>query len=146
LQLAFVSLIHSANDRPNEKPRRCERSRALGDDGECPDVRAVKARAGTIRTGVNIEHESGGMRSDTAMDRNADRQSRIAEDLARLLALRNAIYDCKSAVNQSLAVIDSTLDAIALLYRLQHPRPPDAGPEPHGSAPAPRASQTTASE
>jgi hypothetical protein len=78
--------------------------------------------------------------------RNASRRPRIAEDLALLIALRNAIYDCQIAINQSLAVIDSTLDAIALLYRLQHPRPPDAGPEPHGSAPAPRASQTTASE
>jgi hypothetical protein len=67
--------------------------------------------------------------------RNASRRSQIAEDLALLIALRNAIYDCQTAINQSLAVIDSTLHAIALLNRLQHGRLPDAGHEPDESTP-----------
>jgi hypothetical protein len=99
--------------------------------------------------GVNIEHGSGGLRSDTAMSnasRNASRRSRTAEDLALLIALRNAIYDCQIAINQSLAVLDSTLDAIALLNRLQHGRPPDAGHEGQESTPTPSATRKITSE
>jgi hypothetical protein len=78
--------------------------------------------------------------------RNASRRPRIAEDLALLIALRNAIYDCQITINRSVDVINSTLDAIAFLYRLQHPRLPDAGHEHQGSAPTSSASRKITEE
>jgi hypothetical protein len=77
---------------------------------------------------------------------NASRRSRAAQDIARLIALRNAISECQTAINQSLAVIEATVDAIALLNRLQHGRPPDVGHEGQGSAPTSSASRKITEE
>jgi hypothetical protein len=81
------------------------------------------------------ERQSGGLRSDTAMDRNASRRSSIAEDLAQLIALRRAVHECQIAINQSLAVIEATVEAIKLLDRLRNSRPPAADHDPHESEP-----------
>jgi hypothetical protein len=77
-------------------------------------------------------------------NRSTSRRSRI-EDIEMLIALRNAIYDCQIAINQSLAVIDATVEAIKLFDRLQHPRPPDAGDE-HQIGPTSSASREITEE
>jgi hypothetical protein len=55
---------------------------------------------------------------------------RITEDI-ELLTLQRAVLECRIAINQSLTVIQSTLDAIAFLDRLRNAHGRDTGHEHH---------------
>jgi hypothetical protein len=112
----------------NEKPAlRAPTPWAVQGVVTCQALGAHVLRQSQVKISVNIERLSGRLRSHAAMS-NTSRRSRIAEEAARLLALRRAIRECQIAINQSLDVIDATVEAIERLDRLQHPRPPDARP------------------
>ena len=70
---------------------------------------------------------------------------RITED-TKLLTLQRAALECRIAINQSLATIQSTADAIAFLDRLQNSRPRDTGHEHQRSAPTSSASRKITEE
>jgi hypothetical protein len=67
-------------------------------------------------------------------------------DIALLIALRRAIDECQNTINQSRPVIESSLDAIALLDRLRDGRPADVGHEPRRSAPTSSATRNITTE
>jgi hypothetical protein len=70
---------------------------------------------------------------------------RIIEDI-ELLTLQRAVLECRIAINQSLAMIRSTVDAIAFLDRLQNSRRRDTGHEHQRSTPTSSASRKMTEE
>ena len=70
---------------------------------------------------------------------------RITDDI-ELLTLQRAVLECRIAINQSLATIRSTVDAIAFLDGLQNGRRRNTGHEHQRSAPISSASRKITEE